>query len=90
VTARHVYDGYVKRKRASSQISAKLGGFTFDLEDRLIARGQGARVDIATFHIDVSELPLIGFQPIKDAWPPLARMHPVNDAGVTFLGVVVL
>lgn len=83
VTARHVYDAYVARKRTSSQISARLGGFTFDLEDRLIARGQRPRVDIATFHIDTSELPSIGFRPIEDAWPPLA---PANGASVLFLG----
>lgn len=70
VTARHVVDSYLECKRASSEIEAVLGGLRFELEERLISRGQ--RVDIATFSVDESELGTIGYLPLEEAWPPSA------------------
>jgi hypothetical protein len=68
VTAAHVVDGFVTARSYSKDITATLGGFSFDLEERLINRGE--RVDIATFRVSEADLPTIGFQPLEQAWPP--------------------
>lgn len=68
VTAGHVLDGFVAARSFCKDITATLGGFRFDPEERLIARGSTA--DIATFSVNEDDLPIIGFRPIERAWPP--------------------
>jgi hypothetical protein len=50
ITAGHVLDGFLVARRARKDITATLGGLAFDLEKRLIQRGNS--VDIATFRVD--------------------------------------
>jgi hypothetical protein len=68
VTAGHVMDGFVVARHRNKDITATLGGFSFDLEQRIIERGD--KVDIATFRINEADLPIIGFRPLDRAWPP--------------------
>jgi hypothetical protein len=68
VTAGHVMDGFVAARKTCADITATLGGFSFDLGERLIERG--GSVDIATFRIEESDIPMIGFRPLERAWPP--------------------
>jgi hypothetical protein len=70
VTAGHVIDGFVAARKTCADITATLGGFSFDLEERLIERGHG--VDIATFRVREADIPAIGFRPLERAWPPTA------------------
>ena len=68
VTAGHVLDGFVAARSFCKDITATLGGFRFDPEERLIMRGNTA--DIATFSVGEHDLPKIGFSPLERAWPP--------------------
>ncbi|MDE1906717.1 MAG: hypothetical protein KGH75_09755 [Rhodospirillales bacterium] len=68
ITAKHVIDGFLIAQGNCPGLTATLGGFNFDLSERLIARG--VNVDIATFRIYQSDLASIGFQPLNSAWPP--------------------
>ncbi len=81
VTAGHVMDAFVVAQKICADITATLGGFSFDLEDRLIERGQG--VDIATFRMGEADLPMIGFRPLERAWPPTT---PANRGIVLLAG----
>jgi hypothetical protein len=68
VTAGHVVDGFIAARRTCRGLMATLGGFSFNLEECLIGRGN--RVDIATFRVREADLPVIGFLPLERAWPP--------------------
>ena len=81
ITAGHVADGFIAARHVSKTIQATLGGFSFNLEERMIARGN--RVDIATFCVSEADLPLIGFRPLERAWPPAI---PANKGIVLLAG----
>ncbi len=68
VTAGHVVDEFVATRIRGADITATVGGLSFDLEEQLIDRGRG--VDIATFRVSEDDLPVIGFRPLERAWPP--------------------
>jgi hypothetical protein len=68
ITAGHVLDGFIAARRDREDILATLGGLTFDLQERLIERGDS--VDIATFRVSEAELSVAGFRPLERAWPP--------------------
>ena len=79
VTAGHVLDGFIAARSFCKDITATLGGFRFDPEERVIARGSTA--DIATFSVSEDDLPIIGFSPLERAWRP----HTPASGGIVLL-----
>src|SRR5208283_3911044 len=65
VTARHVYEGYLKCAEAEPTI-CQIGNLVVNPRERLI--GTGTDIDIATFHITPSELAELGN--ITVPWAP--------------------
>ena len=64
VTAAHVFSQFVADKKNARSITSQIGNVAFDLSDRLIDCGTDRRIDIATFHIDQSEIAQLGKQTV--------------------------
>ena len=67
VTARHVYDGYLRNLERDSETICQIENHLFDPKERLV--GKGERVDIATFQVTEAEIKNFGKKPIS-IWPP--------------------
>ena len=81
ITAGHVLDSFIAARRGREDVAATLGGLTFDLEERLVERGNS--VDITTFQVSEAELSAVGFRPLEKAWPPSI---PANNGIVLLAG----
>jgi hypothetical protein len=84
VTAYHVYEGYLKRKKLNSRLKCKIGSVSFVPEDRLIDRDQ--ELDIVTFTIDKKEVEADGkviHRVDPNNWPP---KPPDIGKGIFFAG----
>ena len=79
VTARHVYEGYL-RAREQGPMTCQIGNLVFDPTERLIDLGRD--VDIATFRVTEQEIAELGR--LKMPWPPKV---PVEGAGVFVCGL---
>ena len=69
VTARHVYESYLERRRdiPGPELVCQIDGMHFDPVSRLIAAGTD--IDITTFHITAEELRCL--RRITTRWPPV-------------------
>lgn len=84
VTADHVYQTYLDRKRSHPDLVCRIGEVTFEPEGRLIDRDPER--DIATFRIEEREVARVGkaiHSPLPEAWPP---EPPHRGQGVLFAG----
>jgi hypothetical protein len=71
VTARHVYEGYVKRLEQNSGVKCQINSLRFDPTQRLV--GYGRDCDIATFWLTPTEFE--GLDRLAIPWPPLILME---------------
>jgi hypothetical protein len=74
ITARHVYEAYIKALEVDPRTTCQVLNAAFDLKDHL--SGKGSTVDIAAFEIDRSQFDAIGR--ITVPWPP--EVPDVGDA----------
>lgn len=80
VTAKHVYDDYIKFRLEYKKARFQVGNIEFSPEIRLL--GLGDKADIATF--DLSQQELISLEKVPlTFWPPVL---PQEDAPVLFAG----
>ena len=84
VSAGHVFSQFLADNRRASRLGSQIGNVEFDLESRLIDTGHDRRIDIATFHIEPSEVAALGKQTVVGTdgpWP-----LPPNPGEVAFFG----
>ena len=84
VTAEHVYRAYMRMKEKGSNVRWKIGGLSFDPEERLIALDDW--LDIAIFRMSAKEVEKTRcriFLYNKSSWPPNS---PETGSSVVFAG----
>lgn len=83
VTANHVYEAYLERRKADPRVRCQIGDCSFVPEKRLIDCDRA--LDIATFRFEVGEIPegKIIHQALSGKWPP---RPPDLNRGLFFAG----
>jgi len=86
VTAAHVYETYLARKKLGLRCDSQLSNISFELEERLISCLGHKIMDIATFKITNDEISRLNKNVLhgsNDTWPP---RRPVENQAVVIAG----